>query len=260
VSGTAGSGGGPPRGRLTVVSIGPGSPDHLSDLARRRLQEAEMVLGYQRYLDFVRPLIGDAACRSSGMRSEVKRSREAIQAAEAGRRVCLVSGGDAGIYGMAGLVLELLPRDGEERFDLEIVPGITAASAAAAVLGAPLMNDFAAVSLSDLMTPAAVILDRLQAAARGDFTIVLYNPQSRRRRTLLGKAREIILRQRGPDTPVGIVWNAGRPGQRAEIHRLADFPTEGVDMSSIVIVGSSQSYTRNGRLVTPRGYPLMRTP
>jgi precorrin-3B C17-methyltransferase len=120
------------------------------------------------------------------------------------------------------------------------------------------MNDFAAVSLSDLLTPIPVILKRLRAAARGDFTIVLYNPQSRRRRTLLGKAREIILRHREPDTPVGIVWDAGRPDQRAEIHRLADLPTEEVDMSSIVIVGGSRSYAKNGRLITPRGYLLDR--
>lgn len=189
------------------------------------------------------------------MREEVARARVAVGYALSGKRVAVVSSGDAGIYGMAGLVLEVLLETGEhERVEFEVVPGITAASAAAALLGAPLMHDFAVISLSDLLTPWDVILRRIEAAAWGDFVIVFYNPKSRHRVNQIAEAREVILRYRDPATPVGIVTDAARAGQKVILSDLAGFQKEEINMHSIVLIGNSRSYIREGRLVTPRGY------
>ena len=189
---------------------------------------------------------------ASGMRQETTRAQAAVAEATAGARVAVVSTGDAGVYGMAGLVLELMPEGSP--VTVEVVPGVTAASAAAACLGAPLMNDFAVVSLSDLMTPLETIERRLRAAAEGDFVIALYNPRSSRRHEPLRRALAILRTQRTPGTPVGLVRNALRDGQETRITTLGELREEDVDMLTILVVGNSVTVLRDGRMVTPRGY------
>lgn len=189
---------------------------------------------------------------ASGMRQEVARARAAVAEATAGSRVAVISTGDAGVYGMAGLVLELLPEGSP--VTVEIVPGVTAASAAAACLGAPLMNDFAVISLSDLLTPLAVIERRLAAAADGDFVIALYNPRSTKRHEPLRRALSILRERRAAGTPVGLARNALRDGQETRVTTLAELCEEDVDMLTVVIVGNSATLVRDGRMVTPRGY------
>jgi precorrin-3B C17-methyltransferase len=189
---------------------------------------------------------------ASGMRQEATRAEAAVAEATAGGRVAVISTGDAGVYGMAGLVLELLPEG--STVGVEIVPGVTAASAAAACLGAPLMNDFAVVSLSDLLTPLEVIERRLTGAADGDFVVALYNPRSTKRHEPLRRALGILRGRRAPETPVGIVRNALRDGQEVLITTLGALREEDVDMLTILIVGNSATLVRDGRMVTPRGY------
>jgi len=221
-------------------------------------------VGYQTYLDLIRPLLGDQEVVVSGMQAEVKRCRAAIDRALAGRRVALVSSGDAGIYGMAGLALEILAAQGrrlgppgcEAPVDLffEVIPGVPALAAGAALLGAPLMHDFAVISLSDLLTPWDLIERRLEAAAQADFVIVVYNPKSKKRDWQLAALREIVLKHRTPATPVGIVSRAWREGQAATATTLAEMLEHPVDMQTIVFIGNSQTYAFGPYLVTPRGY------
>ena len=241
-----------------MVGIGPGNPENMSQRAVQTIKEADVVVGYRPYVELIEGILSpEQDVIESGMRSEMKRARKALDLALTGKRVVVVSSGDAGIYGMAGLVLELLFEvSGHKQVDFEVIPGITAASAAAALLGAPLMNDFAVISLSDLMTPWEVILRRVEAAAQGDFVIVLYNPKSKRRVKQIEEAREIILKYRTASTPVGIVIGAGRAGQRVVISDLAHFLDEEINMFSLVIIGSSQSYIKEGKMITPRGYQI----
>lgn len=239
-------------GKLYVVGLGPGDTAHLTPAAAAAIAEAEVVTGYGTYLDLIPELLRGKESFATGMRQEVERCREALRLAREGRRVALVCSGDAGVYGMAGLVLELA--DGEE-LPIEIVPGVSAVQAAAARLGAPLMHDFAVISLSDLLTPWETICRRLEAAAAADFVVALYNPKSRGRTTQLDAARAILLRHRAPATPVGIVRNACRADESLLVSDLAGFPSEPVDMFSLVIVGNSSTFVdAAGRMVTPRGY------
>jgi adenosylcobyric acid synthase len=220
--------------------------------AREAIESADTVVGYKTYLHLIEPLLSGKEVVSSGMMKEVERCREAIRRAGEGRTVALVSSGDSGIYGMAGLVLGLSPPDCVE---VVIVPGVSAVQAAASVLGAPLMHDFAVVSLSDLLTPWDLIEKRLEAAASADFVIALYNPRSKGRTRHLERALEIMLHSRAPDTPVGIVRNACREGEEKILSTLAGMPLSRVDMFSMVIVGNSATFVDGrGRMVTPRGY------
>jgi precorrin-3B C17-methyltransferase len=211
-----------------------------------------VVVGYMPYLDLVADLVAGKRAVASGMRQETTRAEAAVAEATAGSRVAVVSTGDAGVYGMAGLVLELLPEGSP--VTVEVVPGVTAASAAAACLGAPLMNDFAVVSLSDLLTPLEVIERRLTAAADGDFVLALYNPRSTKRHEPLRRALAILRARRAPGTPVGLVRNALRDGQDARVTTLGELRDEDVDMLTILVVGNSTTLVRDGRMITPRGY------
>lgn len=241
-----------------MVGIGPGDQAHLSRGAAEELEAAAVIVGYRTYLQLLGGIISPGQeLVGSGMRQEVERARLAVDQALSGRRVAVVSSGDAGVYGMAGLVLEVLLGTGRQsEVDFLVLPGITAASAAAALLGAPLMHDFAVISLSDLLTPWEVIRRRIEAAAWGDFVVVFYNPKSRRRVTQIAEAREILLRHRPPGTPVGVVTGAGRSGQRIVLSNLERLPEVDIDMQSVVLVGNSQSYTKDGFMVTPRGYRI----
>jgi precorrin-3B C17-methyltransferase len=233
--------------------------------AVQALREAEIVLGYKTYLELIPDLLEGKTVSSSGMRKEVDRCQAAIDHALEGRSVALVSSGDAGIYGMAGLVLDICRErglnvsecgkaDAEGDFCLKIIPGIPAFNAAASLAGAPLMHDFAAVSLSDHLTPWDVIEKRLSAAAEGDFVLAIYNPRSKSRPDLLEKALQILLRTRDPQTPAAIIRRAMREGQWKQITTLDQLPVNEVDMQSIVLVGNSHTYIWNGWMITPRGY------
>ena len=228
------------------------------------LAQADAIAGYASYLDLIRPLIGDRETISSGMTREVQRVEAAIERVLEGCEVALISSGDAGIYAMAGLVLEMcavrgidvVPASskGQGALQIEVVPGIPALCAGAALLGAPLTHDFAAVSLSDLLTPWETIEGRIEAAARADFVIVIYNPKSKRRDWQLKRAQEIIRQHRDDTTPVGVVTAAMRPGERIHITTLARLHTETVDMQTTVFVGNSTTRTVGDFMYTPRGY------
>ncbi len=255
---------GRPRGRVSVVGIGPGQAAWRTPEVSRLVAEAEELVGYGLYLDLLGPLAAGKPRADFPLGGEEDRCRYALERAAEGRDVALVCSGDAGIYAMAALVFELLDRrengvsDGARRAEVVVSPGISALQAAAARAGAPLGHDFCAVSLSDLLTPREDILRRLRAAAEGDFVVALYNPVSRTRRTLLNDAREILLRHRPGDTPVLLASNLGRPQEQLAYRRLADLKVDEVDMLTVVLIGSSQSRIvergEGPRLYTPRGY------
>lgn len=242
---------------IFVVGIGPGGEQYFTARAEEAIARAEVVVGYSYYIDLLGDRVKDKEIVSTGMTREIDRCRSAVELAMEGRDVAVVSTGDAGVYGMAGLVLELLEaHDPEGGVEVEIVPGVTAASAAASVLGAPLMTDFAVISLSDLLTPWEVIEKRLEGAAHGDFVVALYNPRSKKRITHLERACEILTRGRNDKLPVGIVRNALREGQEVTLTTLGEAPGCEVDMMSIVIVGNTATRRVGQRLVTARGYPV----
>jgi len=221
------------------------------------VSSAEVIVGYRTYIDLLGELVRDKQVVRSGMRAEVDRCREAVDLARAGHAVAMVSGGDPGVYGMAGLVLEIMAReDLLGRLPVEIVPGVTSATAAAACLGAPLSTDFAVISLSDLLTPWNLICRRLTAACAADFVLVLYNPASRRRVEQIKEAQGIMLAGRSGATPVGLVRNATRPGQSVVLTDLAHLLEQEIDMFTTVVVGNSTTFRVQGCLVTPRGYPV----
>jgi precorrin-3B C17-methyltransferase len=251
------------------VSLGPGHRSYLVPEALDALIAAEVLIGYKTYLDIISDIAKSKKVLSSGMRKEVERCQSAIDHALAGERVALVSSGDAGIYGMAGLVFDICRErglqvrnlqgweqadDGDVDFLIEVIPGVPAFNAAASLMGAPLMHDFAAVSLSDHLTPWELIEKRLTAAASADFVLAIYNPRSKSRPHLLEKAREVLLRFRSPQTPLGIVRQAMREGKWMHLTTLGDLPFEEVDMQSVLIVGNSKTYLWSGWMVTPRGY------
>jgi len=214
-------------------------------------------VGYITYIDLIRDFIGEREVISTGMTREIERCRKAVEVASAGRRVAVVSSGDPGVYGMAGLVLEIMEAQGLLGvIPVEIIPGITSATASAAKLGAPLMHDFAVISLSDLLTPWETIAKRLEAAARADFVIVLYNPASKKRTWQIEKAQEIFLRHKPPTTPVGIVKNAAREEETVLITDLQSLLAHPVDMLSTVIVGNRSTRQAGDFMITPRGYQV----
>ena len=240
-------------GNITVVGLGPGSLDEISPRARRAIDNAEVVVGYNTYIKLIDSLIEGKKNIGTGMMHEIDRCRAAVDAAIGGSNVVVVSSGDAGIYGMAGLVLEMtleLPR--ETRPSVEVIAGISAVNAAAAVLGAPLTHDFAVISLSDLLTDWELIKRRIECAAAGDFVIAFYNPKSHRRVTQIEEAREIILKFRAETTPVGIVRSVSREAQSKTISTLENFTREPIDMFTLVIVGNSQTFVKDGFMITPR--------
>lgn len=245
-------------GRLSVVGLGPGCPDLLTPQARSVLEGAGAILGYAVYIKLVPPeLLAEKQVLASGMRQEVERCIQAVGLAMQGVDTALVSSGDAGIYGMAGPCLEILEQQGAlDRVNFQVVPGIPALAAAAALLGAPLMHDFAVISLSDLLTPWERVLHRIDHAARADFVIVLYNPRSRGRTWQLARALEVAAEHLSSATPVGLVRNAFRDSQEVSIWTLGTLPVERVDMLSILYIGNSQTRALGSRLLTPRGYPL----
>lgn len=245
-------------GGLFIVGIGPGDYRQVTRAAEEILQSADCIVGFEGYVELLRAWLQDASFSSSPIGAETERAQEAIARALQGQRVALVGSGDAGIYGLAGLTLQLLSERHVDDLQVEVVPGVTAASACAALLGAPLGHDFAVISLSDLLTPWPIIETRLEAAATADFVTVLYNPASQRRRTQISRALEILGRYRAPETPVGHVESAHRASQRVSISSIAEFDTQSVGMLSTVVIGNSTTLHWNGRMITPRGYEFGR--
>lgn len=243
-------------GCLYVVGLGPGGAAAMTAEARAVLDAADVIAGYTVYVDLLRPDYPGKRFYTTGMRQEVERCRWALSAArDEGYRVALVCSGDAGVYGMAGPVLELAPE--YPGVEVAVIPGITAACAGAAVLGAPLMNDFCCVSLSDLLTPWEVVERRLVAAAAGDFALVLYNPMSRTRPDHLRRACAVLRAHgKGPATVCGWVRNIGRPGQEARVLTLAELQEAELDMFTTAFVGTAATRAVAGRMVTPRGYGI----
>lgn len=242
-------------GTLYIVGTGPGDPDHLTPAASAAIGASDVIVGYGPYLDLLGGLISGKEKVATGMSREIERCEKAIELSAGGRTVSVVSGGDPGIYAMAGPLLELLRESPiAERCKVEVIPGISALGACAAKLGAPLMHDFASISLSDRLTPWQTIERRLDAAAGADFVIVLYNPRSRGRAGHIRRAQAVILRHRKPATPVGIVRAAMRPGERVTITDLGNIPFDDIDMQTTVIVGNSKTTVWNGVMITPRGY------
>ncbi|MFR7935272.1 MAG: precorrin-3B C(17)-methyltransferase [Clostridium perfringens] len=237
-------------GKLYVIGIGPGGLDEMTLRAVKAIEESDIIVGYTKYIEMVKDLIKDKEIFKTGMRGEEERCREALELSK-DKKVALISTGDSGIYGMAGLILEMRKDE-----NVEIIPGITASSAAGSVLGAPLMHDNCNISLSDLMTPYEDIKKRVCLAAEGDFVISLYNPKSKGRPHYLRECVDIIKEFRGEETPIAVVRNALREGESKEIFTLKDFNDEVVDMFSIVIIGNSKSYIKDGYFVTPRGYKI----
>ena len=241
------------RSLVYVVGLGPGGAQDLTAQAQTALQAADVLCGYTVYIDLVRPLYPDKEVYTTGMTRELDRCHWALETAKGGKTVALVCSGDAGVYGMASPLLELAEHCPE--VEVEIVPGLTAALSGAAVLGAPLAHDFCVISLSDRLTPWAVIEKRLAAAAMGDFCMAVYNPSSKGRPDYLARAVRILLANgKAPGTVCGIVRNMGREGQESRVLTLAALETTPVDMFTTVFVGNAQTRQLSGRMVTPRGY------
>lgn len=241
-------------GSIIIVGLGPGDTNHTTPAAQHALASADVIVGYHLYLELIATLAPGVPRQGSEIGHEVARAQQTVALARSGQRVALVSSGDAGVYGMAGLLYELLREQQETRITVETMPGISALNAAASLLGAPLMMDFAAISLSDRLTPLPQILRRVELATQADFILALYNPKARTRTTPFARACDLMLANRAADTPVGIVRAAYRPTQAVQVLPLSALPTAEIDMVTIIIVGNSQTVAFNGRMVTPRGY------
>lgn len=242
-------------GKLYVIGIGPGGPDDRTRRAEKAIASSSVIAGYKMYLNLIEDLTEGKELISSGMTREVERCRAALERAAQGDVVSLVSSGDAGIYGMAGLALEL-NNALKLNVDVEIIPGVTSATAAAARMGSPLMLDFAVISLSDLLLSWEVIRKRIEAVAGADLVCALYNPKSKKRTLHLKETVNILLNHRPGSTPVGIVTDAGRPDEKIVLTSLDKLLEADVNMTSIVIIGNSTSEIIDGKFITPRGYQI----
>lgn len=239
------------KGKVYVVGIGPGLHDHMTNAAKVAIENSDVIVGYSTYLEIIKDIIKDKEIDSSGMKKETDRCKRALDYAKEGKTVAVVSSGDPGVYGMAGLVLELA-----NDVEVEIVPGVSAANAAASALGAPLMHDYCVISLSDLLTDWELIKRRIDAAGMGDFVVALYNPKSMKRVKHIEIAREILLKHKKESTPVGIVKNAKREGENIVITTLKDMLNHEIDMFTTVVIGNANTYVKDGKIVTPRGYKI----
>lgn len=240
--------------KLYVIGLGPGSYENLTIRADRAIRECDTVIGYTVYVDLVKEYYPEKEYLSTPMKKEIDRCKMAFEEARKGKKVAMVCSGDAGVYGMAGLMYEV--GESYPEIELEIIPGITAALGGAAVLGAPLTHDFAVISLSDLLTPWETIVERLTDAAKGDFCVSLYNPSSKKRHDYLMKACDIFLEYKSEDTVCGIVQNIDRKGETFKILTLKELRDTQVDMFTTVFIGNSQTKVIGNKIVTPRGYRL----
>lgn len=241
------------KGKIYVVGIGPGNMEDITVRAYNILKKVDVIAGYTTYVNLVKDEFLEKEFYISGMKKEIERCEQVLEIAKSGKDVALISSGDAGIYGMAGIMIEVAQKEG---YEVEVVPGVTSSIAGAALVGAPLMHDNATISLSDLLTDWDVITKRIEKAAEGDFVISLYNPKSKGRTTQIVEAREIMLKHKSKDTPVALLRNIGRENENYTLTTLDEFLNFEIDMFTIVMVGNSKTYVSNGRMVTPRGYHL----
>ena len=237
-------------GKIYVVGIGPGKKENMTFRAYEAMENSDIIVGYKTYVDLVKEYYPGKEMKSSAMTKEVDRCTEVLELARQGKTVSLISSGDAGVYGMAGIMLEIADED----MEIEVIPGITATNAAAAIAGAPIMHDYATRSLSDLLTDWDLIKKRLELAAQGDFVVSIYNPKSRGRVTQIEEAREIMMKYKPKSTPVAIVRNAGREDERYTLTTLEEMLNHEIDMLTIVLIGNSNTFVKNGKIITPRGY------
>lgn len=241
-------------GKIIVAGIGPGSPQDITPAVLDAVREADVIVGYQYYFQFIQQFVRPGCeCIDTGMKKERQRAEQAFELAEQGKTVVVISSGDAGIYGMTPLIYEM-QKERQSAIEIESLPGISAFQKAASLLGAPIGHDTCIISLSDLMTPWEVIERRITAAAVADFVTAVYNPKSHGRYWQLYRLQEIFLQHRSPDTPVGYVRQAGRDEEVVKVTTLSDFDPEDVDMFTVIIIGNSQSYISDGKMITPRGY------
>ncbi len=236
---------------LYIVGIGPGGKEHLTLRAIKVIKKCPVIVGYTYYIKLIKDLTEGKKVIQTGMTKEIERCQAAIEEVKKGNDTCIISTGDPGLYGMAGPVLEMA-----DQVDVTVVPGVSAAFCAAAESGAPIMHDFCTISLSDLLTPWSVIIKRLEYAAKGDFVISLYNPKSKGRQFHINQAVDILLAIISPTTPVTIVKNAGRAGNEKRIVTLSTMDYDFIDMKTVIIVGNSQTFVKDGWMITPRGYKI----
>jgi len=246
-------------GKLYVVGVGPGHHDHMTFRAKQVIEESQIIVGYETYVSLVEDLINGKEVYRYPMTQEVDRANQAIDFAEKGGIVSLVSSGDPGIYGMVGLIYEILAEKGWKKgsgIDVECVPGVSSLNSCSALIGSPLMTDFAVVSMSDLLVPWEIIVQRVEAAALGDFVTVVYNPSSKKRIHQLKDARDIFLKHRNPETPVAIVKGAFRDSQSVvltNLEKMLEYP-DMMGMITTIIIGNSSSYNYDDMMINPRGY------
>lgn len=244
-------------GKLIIIGFGPGSVKHFTERAKEGIAESDCILGYKTYVDLIEDLITDQEIISTGMSEEVARAQAAVSLAEKGRKVAVISSGDAGVYGMAGLIYEVLAEKGwkaENGVEVEVIPGISSINSCASLLGAPIMHDSCTISLSDHLTPWEVIAKRVEAAAFADFVIALYNPKSGRRTRQIEEAQKILLKYRDPNTPVGLVKSAYRERESVIVTTLGEILDHEIGMLSTAIIGNSSTFIYEGKIITPRGY------
>ncbi|OPH60817.1 precorrin-3B C(17)-methyltransferase [Paenibacillus ferrarius] len=244
-------------GKLLIIGFGPGSYEHITKRAREAIQESEVIIGYNTYVDLIAGLLSDQQIVRTGMTEEVSRAQEAVRQAKLGKKVAVISSGDAGVYGMAGLVYEVLMEQGWKReggVEVEVVPGISSVHSTGSLLGAPIMHDSCTISLSDHLTPWELIAKRVEAAGMADFVIALYNPRSGRRTRQIVETQKILLKYRSPLTPVGIVKSAYRDRQHIVVTTLEDMLNHDIGMLTTIIIGNSATKLYEGLMITPRGY------
>ena len=237
-------------GQIYVVGIGPGKKADMTFRAYEAMEKSDIIVGYKTYMDLIKEYYPGKEMKNSQMTKEVDRCIDVLKLAKEGKNVALISSGDAGVYGMAGIMLEIA--DGE--VEVEIIPGVTATNAAAAIVGAPVMHDYVTISLSNLLTDWELIKKRLELAAQGDFVVSIYNPKSRGRVTQIEEAREIMLKYKPKTTPVAIVRNAGREDEEHVVTTLDEMLNHEINMLTIVIIGNANTFIKDGKMITPRGY------
>ena len=237
-------------GKIYVVGIGPGKKADMTFRAYETMEKSDIIIGYKTYMDLIKEYYPGKEMKNSQMTKEVDRCIDVLKLAKEGKNVALISSGDAGVYGMAGIMLEIA--DGE--VEVEIIPGVTATNAAAAIVGAPVMHDYVTISLSNLLTEWELIKKRLELAAQGDFVVSIYNPKSRGRVTQIEEAREIMFEYKPKTTPVAIVRNAGREDEEHVVTTLDEMLNHEINMLTIVIIGNANTFIKDGKMITPRGY------
>lgn len=241
------------KGKIYVVGIGPGNKENMTFRAYNAIQNSDVLIGHKTYINLMSEIFPDKEMIKSAMKKEIDRCYETLKIAEEGKNISLISSGDAGVYGMAGIMLEVAA---DSDIEVEVIPGITSSNASASVVGAPIMHDNVLISLSNLLTDWELIKKRIALASEGDFVISLYNPKSKGRPTLINEAVEIMLKYKKKDTPVAIIRNTGREGENFDLTTLENMLNFEINMFTTVIIGNSKTFVKGDKMITPRGYKL----